>query len=219
MTEESSRLKQAEASREKLLAAALALFGEHGYSATGVRSINRLAGVADGLLYHYFPQGKKEIFQALIQNQAQELMEEVKRCWPDLSRLPLTEFLDQFWQMCLTHTQAQQQLAVILVKEWRNMEEDFRRQLERFFRQIYAWLPGELKKRAAAGEIRTMDFQSAAYSVLAPVLEHYLLLACNYDGGFLSSPRRRRQLNEYFVALWRKEGAQPKGPGPDVGKS
>ena len=205
MTEESSRLKQAEASREKLLAAALALFGEQGYNATGVRSINRRAGVADGLLYHYFPRGKKEIFQALIQNQAQQRMEDVKRQWNDLSKLPLREFLDRFWQICLTHYQAQRQLAVILVKEWQTMDGGFRQQLENFFRQIYVWLPVELKKRAATGEIRSMDFQSAAFSLLAPVLDHYLLLACNYDGGFLSDPNRRRQLGDYFAALWKKE--------------
>lgn len=39
-----------------------ALFAENGYEGTPVRAINRKAGLADGLLYHYFSDGKKEWF-------------------------------------------------------------------------------------------------------------------------------------------------------------
>lgn len=40
--------------REQVLAAALALFCEHGYAATSTRRIAEAAGVTEGLIFHYF---------------------------------------------------------------------------------------------------------------------------------------------------------------------
>lgn len=55
-----------EASREKLLAAALALFARDGVARTPVRAIAERAGVAVGLLYNYF-DGKDALLTALFE--------------------------------------------------------------------------------------------------------------------------------------------------------
>ena len=60
------RQEQAAATKRNLLDAAQKLFAENGYKATPVRSINKKIGMADGLLYHYFPGGKKEILQVIV---------------------------------------------------------------------------------------------------------------------------------------------------------
>jgi AcrR family transcriptional regulator len=44
-----------EETRERLLAAALEVFAEQGYHAGTTKTITQRAGVADGLLFHYFP--------------------------------------------------------------------------------------------------------------------------------------------------------------------
>ena len=59
------RQEQAAATRQKLLTSAQHLFAQNGYKGTTVRMINRSVDLADGLLYHYFPGGKKEIFKEL----------------------------------------------------------------------------------------------------------------------------------------------------------
>lgn len=41
--------------REEILAAALELFSEHGYTATSTKRIAAAAGVTEGLVFHYFP--------------------------------------------------------------------------------------------------------------------------------------------------------------------
>lgn len=41
--------------RDQLLGAALDLFCEHGYAGTSTRRIAEAAGVAEGLIFHYFP--------------------------------------------------------------------------------------------------------------------------------------------------------------------
>ena len=40
--------------------------------------INRSVDLADGLLYHYFPGGKKEIFKEVITGNMQEMFQELQ---------------------------------------------------------------------------------------------------------------------------------------------
>lgn len=66
-----SRDMQAQEMRKKMLETARSLFATNGYHATSMRSINRAVGMSDALTYHYFPGGKLEIFNAVL-NQSQE---------------------------------------------------------------------------------------------------------------------------------------------------
>jgi AcrR family transcriptional regulator len=62
-----SRKDQARASRAALVEAARQCFAERGYDATTVAEILRRAGMARGALYHYFPGGKRDVFQAVFE--------------------------------------------------------------------------------------------------------------------------------------------------------
>ena len=72
------RQEQAAATRQKLLTSAQHLFAQNGYKGTTVRMINRSVDLADGLLYHYFPGGKKEIFKEVITGNMQEMFQELQ---------------------------------------------------------------------------------------------------------------------------------------------
>jgi AcrR family transcriptional regulator len=61
------RREQAAASRASLVDAARACFTERGYDATTVAAILERAHMARGALYHYFPDGKAEIFAAVFE--------------------------------------------------------------------------------------------------------------------------------------------------------
>src|SRR5690625_6848561 len=61
-----SRDAQAIERKKEILRAAENLFAKNGYHATSIRSINQAIGVADGLTYHYFPKGKFQILQTII---------------------------------------------------------------------------------------------------------------------------------------------------------
>ena len=58
------RLK-ASATKEKIISAALSLFMERGFHATGINSILAQAGVSKGSLFHHFPT-KQDIFLAVL---------------------------------------------------------------------------------------------------------------------------------------------------------
>ncbi|MFC9067972.1 TetR/AcrR family transcriptional regulator [Streptomyces harbinensis] len=55
-------------SRERLLQAAVELFGEHGYEATTLGDIAERAGAARGLVSYYFP-GKRQLLQTAVHRQ------------------------------------------------------------------------------------------------------------------------------------------------------
>jgi AcrR family transcriptional regulator len=62
-----TRKEQAAASRAALIEAAGACFAELGYEATTVAEILDRVGMARGALYHYFPDGKRELFFAVFE--------------------------------------------------------------------------------------------------------------------------------------------------------
>ena len=65
-----------DATRARLIAHALRLFGDHGYASTPVSAIAESAGVSQGLLYHYFP-GKTELLVAIFE----ESLRDVRESW------------------------------------------------------------------------------------------------------------------------------------------
>lgn len=52
--------------KERLLDTARELFATKGYEATTTRKIKEASHTSEGLLYYYFPGGKKELFDAVV---------------------------------------------------------------------------------------------------------------------------------------------------------
>jgi AcrR family transcriptional regulator len=61
------RKEQAAQSRRHLVDTALRLFVEQGYAATSISQILEEAGISRGALYHHFPDGKQELFVAVVE--------------------------------------------------------------------------------------------------------------------------------------------------------
>lgn len=77
-----TRKEQAALSRSRLVEAALHLFVDQGYEATSVGQILERTDMARGALYHYFPDGKKQLFLEVIDvvdHQLHEGFEEILR--------------------------------------------------------------------------------------------------------------------------------------------
>src|SRR5829696_2942799 len=62
-----TRQLQAEARREQILRTALKLFAAQGFDATSTRQIAKEAGIAEGLIFHYFPT-KGSLLTAILQD-------------------------------------------------------------------------------------------------------------------------------------------------------
>jgi len=57
-----------EGKKQQIVEAALQTFARHGYEGTTNKLIaHEAGGISPGLIYHYFPEGKTQLFQAVLQ--------------------------------------------------------------------------------------------------------------------------------------------------------
>jgi AcrR family transcriptional regulator len=75
--------ERGEATRQRLLAAAAAVFSERGYAGATTREIAESAGVAEGTIYRHF-SGKDELFRAVFAEMSATSAEELLRL-PELA--------------------------------------------------------------------------------------------------------------------------------------
>src|SRR5918997_5919323 len=79
-----------EETRARLLASALAVFAEQGFQAGTTKAITQRAGVAEGLLFHYFPT-KADLMAAVLARDP--LGPEMRRLLEEEATQPLAEAL------------------------------------------------------------------------------------------------------------------------------
>ena len=66
-----ARQRQAAARREQILKTALGLFAAQGFDATSTKQIAKEAGIAEGLIFHYFPT-KASLLSAILEDRMEE---------------------------------------------------------------------------------------------------------------------------------------------------
>jgi AcrR family transcriptional regulator len=163
-----SRREQAEASRATLVAAARGCFTESGYDDTTVAEILRRAGMARGALYHYFPDGKAQIFAAVYDDVDAALHRELDALDPSTAHLArLRAGLALYLRSCLHDDFAsivvRDAPRVVPGQEWPRSAAGAGRSLTRIREQLDAAL--------AAGEIYPCDTGILAAAVYGATRE------------------------------------------------
>jgi len=197
------RQEQAAETKKKLLESAQKLFAAGGYKGTPERRINRDIGMADGLLYHYFPGGKIEILQVLVQENFKQFALDLRMRTEGLDEFPIEEAIEQLYQNWNEVFAEHHDVLKILFKENEVMELVDKSKLAEIFSESGRWFPGFLEKRAKAGEIRNMDFDSATEALKAIVMNHFVAMLVGVGPGCLSNPAHRKRLIAYQVNLWK----------------
>ena len=198
------RQEQAAETRKKLLNAAEKLFAENGYSATPVRRINNSIGMADGLLYHYFPGGKKEILQVMVREKFEKIVFGLRSGVSSLEELSLEEVIETIYQNWAALFAEHQDVIKILFRENEAMQLVEREKLAELVHSGDRWFPEFLRRRAECGEILEIDYVSAAEVLTAVLFNHFLTVLTGVGQGQLSDSEHRKKLIEYQVDLWKK---------------
>ncbi|WP_367391398.1 TetR/AcrR family transcriptional regulator [Lewinella sp. LCG006] len=74
-------------SRQRIMAAALELFGTRGYASTSINQIAKAAEVSKGLMYNYF-ESKQDLLQQIVLTN----MEEGEQWWQEILALDVSPF-------------------------------------------------------------------------------------------------------------------------------
>jgi AcrR family transcriptional regulator len=87
--------KNPEARRTEIVATARSVFASNGYAGTGLAEVARAATVSKGLLYHYFPQGRPQLYRNVVEELLDELLARLRDAvkLPFSSRTRLTHLL------------------------------------------------------------------------------------------------------------------------------
>lgn len=160
--EPTGRRWRADERRTQLIDVALAVFAEKGVEATTVKDLSAAAGVAQGLLYHYF-RSKEDLLRAALERHY--FLPELRRITsPDRDR-PAAEVLLEVAQGFATMLRQRRPLLRLIVREAPSNPAVAER-LERAQREAVRLLAEYLDSRVAVGELRPHDTSAAARLLL-----------------------------------------------------
>ncbi|MCZ0872722.1 TetR/AcrR family transcriptional regulator [Peribacillus sp. AS_2] len=188
-SEENDRIRQA--SKEKILAAAMELFIKQGYYATSISDIAKQAGISKGLLYNYY-KGKEELLSEMVEDRIKEVAEVMEEAFTlNTPREQLEHIIngaiDNIHQKpevhrFYLHLQTQPESDEELIKYSHLIIEENARQFE-FQCKIFESM-GETEPRK-----RSLYFSS--------VLQGIMLMISTYQQGFTIEEIKNQIINEF----------------------
>ncbi len=175
------RRRRKEARPAELLEAALTLFVEKGFAATRSEEVARAAGVSKGTLYLYFPS-KEELLKAVIQH---FLGTEIETGVQEAAAAdgPTAQVMEKLLVTWWTRIYEGPASGVfkLVITEVRNFPEIGEFWVERVVAPGMAIVSGLLRRGVERGEFAVDDVESAAHSILMP-----LILLCVHKHSFMA---------------------------------
>lgn len=123
-----TRKKRRPQRRDQILAAAVALFHERGYHATGIDDIGAVAGITGPGIYRHF-RNKEEILETLIHRRGEQILAEVDRIVA--SDVEPAAALDALARSYVEGIVDQPHLAVVAMYERHTLSLETRRWIDR----------------------------------------------------------------------------------------
>lgn len=136
--------------REKIIQAAITVFKEKGIEKTKISDIVKIAGVAQGTYYLYFPS-KLSVMPAIAEVMVDKLIQAVKANVNEKEAFPVQ--LETLIETIFTLTEEYHDIQALVyaglastehLKEWENVYEP-----------VYNWISVFLEKAISSGDIRT----------------------------------------------------------------
>jgi AcrR family transcriptional regulator len=172
----SSRARQSEATRGKLLRVGRDLFARRGYSGVATEEIVRRAGVTRGALYHHF-RDKRDLFAAVVEELEQEISQLVAQAattqsdaW-EQQRTAIGAYLDACLEPAVQRILLTDAPSVLGLTAWREIEARYGLGL------VSAGLDAVME----AGFIEQQPVEPLAHLLLGALTEGGLLIARSED--------------------------------------
>jgi AcrR family transcriptional regulator len=164
------RREVAEWRRQRIIDAALAVFGRRGVDAASMKEVAAAAGVAPGLLYHYF-SGKEALSLAVTVERGflPELRELLAGARQRPAAVVLPEVTAGFDRM-LSQRRA---LVGLFISGAANPK--IRHGLEEIMRETHRLLGKYLSARVKAGELRPHDSRAVVQALFSPCAFGYII--------------------------------------------
>lgn len=189
--------------RSKIIKAAIENFSKFGFHGTTIRDINLSTDSAHGLIYHYFPGGKEELFKVVSIEALNQIEAEVKARYIAYESMDLLDMLEDFFneasQIFMTHYQ---EIKLLLFEFWK-FNQEMNKELHNFVEQTQCWLPKVLEKRIQSKEIQPIDLQAASYLISSIFVNHFVTKLIDVGSGYLDNKENRTALFKNIIHSWK----------------
>ena len=150
-----ARQRLAAARREQILETALKLFAERGFDATSTKQIAKEVGVAEGLIFHYFPT-KASLLTAILEDRLEgrrAFRRDLRPLLEDTAGKPASEVLRSVASGWLATLRRDEEIVVVLFTA-AQVNPEVRAAWQGLIREGTELLTGYLAARVEAGELR-----------------------------------------------------------------
>src|SRR5215211_5288506 len=201
-----ARQLQAAARREQILATALGLFAAQGFDATSTKQIAKEAGIAEGLIFHYFPT-KASLLAAILEDRLEgrrAFRRELRPLLDDAGGKPAPEVLHAVASGWLATLRRDEQIVVVLFTA-AQVNPEVRAAWQGLIREGTELLTSYLASRVEAGELRKdLPLETAATMFVSSLMIFFLTRR------HLPEPEWREQSEAHareLISVW-LEGAR-----------
>jgi len=201
-----ARHLQAAARREQILRTALKLFAAQGFDATSTRQIAKEAGIAEGLIFHYFPT-KASLLTAILANRLESrraFRSELRPLLEDAGGKAAPEVLLAVASGWLATLRRDEEIIIVLFTTAQTNPE-VREAWQELIREGAELLTGYLAARVEAGELRKdLPLETAATMFVSSLMIFFLTRR------HLPEPEWEKQSDAYareLISVW-LEGAR-----------
>ena len=171
--DQQARKKRRPQRRDQILTAALRLFHERGYHATGMDEIGAAAGITGPGIYRHF-RSKEDILETLVRDRGEQVVAELEQV--TTSDLEPREMVDALAKSYVQGIVSDPSLAVVAMYERRTLSAETRTWLDKMERRnVEAWVGVLRKARPDLSEPEARVVVHGALSLGVAV--------CNYKSG------------------------------------
>src|SRR5215204_4609845 len=171
-----ARQRQAAARREQILQTALKLFAAQGFDATSTRAIAKEVGVAEGLIFHYFPT-KASLLTAILEDRLEgrrAFRRDLRPLLEDTAGKPASEVLRSVASGWLATLRRDEEIVVVLFTA-AQVNPEVRAAWQGLIREGTELLTGYLAARVEAGELRKdLPLETAATMFVSSLMIYFL---------------------------------------------
>jgi AcrR family transcriptional regulator len=201
-----ARQRQAAVRREQILQTALKLFAAQGFDATSTRQIAREVGIAEGLIFHYFPT-KASLLAAILEDRLEgrrTFRRELRTLLEDAAGKPVSEVLRSVASGWLATLRRDEEIVVVLFTA-AQVNPEVRAAWQGLIREGTELFTGYLAARVEAGELREdLPLETAGTMFVSSLMIFFLTRR------HLSEPEWETQGDVYtqeLISVW-LEGAR-----------
>lgn len=193
--------------RSQLLESAKELFASNGYHATTTRQITKNIGMADGLIYHYFPEGKKQILDIIIKEFINDKWIKLEK---DISEvicdLPMKEILFKLGNIIFKYIGNDKNILVILLREQKILSDEYTNIFNNHIKKVIYKTELILKEKAEKNEIKAFDFFMMANQFWSAIYTYILQNTFFGEKNLYSVSKEAylEQIINYTQMTWKK---------------